>query len=309
MPIKVPDFLPAKQVLKQENIFVMDESRAFRQDIRPLQIIIVNLMPNKQTTETQLLRLIGNSPLQVDVTLLHMESHSSKNTPAEYLSAYYKVFAEVKKFRFDGMIITGAPVEKLDFEDVTYWRELCEIMEWSKEKVCSTLHICWGAQAGLHYHYGIKKYTLEKKMFGIFEHEISPTPSYNNQLLLRGFDTVFFAPHSRHTEVRRNEVASVNQLEILAESKDAGVYLIADTKGKQVFATGHAEYDANTLAEEYFRDLAKGEQILVPKNYFESDDTTKKPLMRWRAHANLLFANWLNYFVYQETPYDLNTVR
>ena len=301
MPIKIPDTLPAKEILAGENIFVMDESHAFHQDIRPLRIAILNLMPTKETTETQLLRLIGNSPLQLDVVLLHPGSYTSKNTPAEHLKSFYKTFEEVKHRRFDGMIITGAPVEQLEFEEVNYWNELTEIFEWSKKNVTSTLHICWAAQAGLYYHYGVPKYSLNEKCFGVFSHTVNePTVK-----LLRGFDEVFHAPHSRHTEVRREDIEESVQLEILSESEEAGIYLVASKDGKQVFVTGHSEYDSDSLRWEYERDVSKGLDIALPLHYYPKDDPTRKPPSIWRAHANLLFSNWLNYYVYQETPFDI----
>jgi homoserine O-succinyltransferase len=302
MPIKVPDNLPAKEVLAQENIFLIDESRAYHQDIRPLKIVILNLMPTKETTETQILRLLGNSPLQVEFTLLHPATHTSKNTSAEHLATFYKTFEEIKNQAFDGMIITGAPVETLNFEEVNYWDELCEIMDWSKENVTSTLHICWGAQAGLYHHYGVPKYDLSCKMFGVFPHTINT----RNVKLLRGFDEMFFVPQSRHTEVKHDDIAKVDDLIILSESEEAGVYLVASKGGKFIFATGHSEYDPETLKLEYDRDINKGLEIAVPKNYFPNDDPKRQPLSTWRAHASLLFANWLNYYVYQETPYDLS---
>ncbi|MCP1306600.1 homoserine O-acetyltransferase MetA [Paenibacillus tyrfis] len=301
MPIKVPDHLPAKEVLVNENIFVMDESVAFRQDIRPLRIVILNLMPTKETTETQLLRLIGNTPLQVEFILLHPKTHTSKNTSLEHLEQFYKTFEDIKHERFDGMIVTGAPVEQLEFEEVNYWEELTQIMEWSKTHVTSTLHICWAAQAGLYYHFGVPKYPLEEKIFGVFPHTIT-TP---NVKLLRGFDELFLVPQSRHTDVRREDVARVEQLDILTESEEAGVYIAATKDGKQIFITGHSEYDACTLKYEYDRDVNKGMEIAIPKNYYPNNDPTRSPLNTWRAHANLLFSNWLNYYVYQETPYDL----
>ncbi|KPV57207.1 homoserine O-succinyltransferase [Paenibacillus sp. A3] len=301
MPIKVPDHLPAKEVLVNENIFVMDESVAFRQDIRPLRIVILNLMPTKETTETQLLRLIGNTPLQVEFILLHPKTHTSKNTSLEHLEQFYKTFEDIKHERFDGMIVTGAPVEQLEFEEVNYWEELTQIMEWSKTHVTSTLHICWAAQAGLYYHFGVPKYPLDEKIFGVFPHTIT-TP---NVKLLRGFDELFLVPQSRHTDVRREDVARVEQLDILSESEEAGVYIAATKDGKQIFITGHSEYDACTLKYEYDRDVNKGMEIAIPKNYYPKDDPTRPPLNTWRAHANLLFSNWLNYYVYQETPYDL----
>jgi homoserine O-succinyltransferase len=301
MPIKVPDNLPAKEVLAQENIFVMDESVAFHQDIRPLRIVILNLMPTKQTTETQLLRLIGNTPLQVEVVLLHPKSHVSKNTPSEHLATFYKTFDDISDERYDGMIITGAPVEQLPFEEVDYWRELQDIMDWTVDNVTSTFHICWGAQAGLYHHYGIPKYQLERKLFGVFPHRVVKP----NTKLLRGFDEVFYVPQSRHTEVRREDVEKRDELEILADSEQAGLYIVASKDGKQIFVTGHSEYDPLTLKWEYDRDRAKGLRIDLPVNYFPDDDPNKMPVSNWRAHANLLFSNWLNYYVYQETPYVL----
>lgn len=300
MPIKIPDQLPAKEILQKENIFVMDESRAYHQDIRPLSIVILNLMPTKQTTETQLLRLIGNTPLQVDCVLLHPKTHQSKNTPAEHLETFYKTFDDIKDRKFDGMIITGAPVEHLEFEDVNYWEELKQIMAWSVDHVTSTFHICWAAQAGLYYHYGIQKYPLDKKLFGVFPH----TVNVPNTKLLRGFDEVFFVPQSRHTEVRREDIEKIPELEILSESEEAGVYIVASRDGRQIFVTGHSEYDPETLKLEYERDVARGLDIDIPKNYFPDDDPKKQPRSCWRAHGNLLFSNWLNYYVYQETPYE-----
>ncbi len=304
MPINIPSNLPAHEILNKENIFIMTEERAFTQDIRPLRIAILNLMPTKIVTETQLLRLVGNSPLQVDITLLHPKSHKSKNTSEEHLSAFYKTFDEICMNKFDGLIITGAPVEQLDFEEVYYWEELVQIMEWSKHNVFSTLHICWGAQAGLYYHYNIPKYQLKEKLFGIFTHKINE--KYIK--LFRGFDDYFDAPHSRHTEVRREDIQKVSDLKIIAESEDAGIYIIIEKHGRQIFVTGHAEYDELTLKKEYDRDIEKGLRIKVPKNYFPEDDTKKSPIVRWRSHANLLFSNWLNYYVYQETPFDLNVI-
>lgn len=305
MPIKIPNNLPAVKTLNEENIFVMDENRAIKQDIRPLKILLLNLMPKKIETETQLSRLLGNTPLQVDLELIHSKSHQSKNTPPEHLLAFYKTFDDVKNNNYDGMIITGAPVENLEFEDVDYWQELCEIMKWSKTHVYSTLHICWGAQAGLYYHYGIKKYGLSEKLFGVFEHVIENKRS----ILFRGYDDIFYAPHSRHTTISREEVEQVKELRILSSSKDAGVYAIATDGGRQIFITGHPEYDANTLANEYFRDLRENKPIKIPKNYFPNDDIEKAPIVSWRSHANLLYSNWLNYYVYQSTPYDLSQIK
>jgi len=300
MPIKIPDNLPAKEVLAGENIFVMDESVAFHQDIRPLRIAILNLMPTKETTETQILRLLGNTPLQVEFVLLHPKTHTSKNTSAEHLETFYKTFDDVRNERFDGMIITGAPVETLEFEDVNYWDELKQIMEWSKTNVTSTLHICWAAQAGLFHHFGVPKYTMEEKIFGVFPH----TVNQSNVKLLRGFDEMFFVPQSRHTEVRREDIEPIEGVDILSESDESGVYLVATKDGKQIFVTGHSEYDPLTLKWEYDRDVNKGMDIAIPRNYFPKDDPTKLPKSQWRAHANLLFSNWLNYYVYQETPFD-----
>jgi len=302
MPVKVQDNLPAIETLKKENIFVMTEHRAITQDIRPLKILILNLMPTKIVTETQILRLISNSALQVEVELMTTATYESKNTSQEHLLAFYKTFDEIKDKRYDGLIITGAPVEMMEFEEVDYWDELCEIMKWAKKNVFSTLFICWGAQAGLYYNYGIKKYLLPKKMFGVFEHDVLD-PS---DALVRGFDEVFYAPHSRHTEVRKEDIEKNDDLKILCTSKDAGVFIVVSKDGKNVFVTGHAEYDRDTLKSEYVRDVGKGLPIEIPRNYFIDDDPDKLPLIRWRAHANLLIGNWLNYYVYQETPYDLN---
>ena len=305
MPIKIPDNLPARETLQNENIFVMDENRAYHQDIRPLRIAIVNLMPTKITTETQLMRVLGNTALQVEVALLHPATHQSKNTSEDHLKNFYKTFSEVKDEKFDGLIITGAPVEQLDFEDVNYWEELTGIMDWAKHHVFSTFYICWAAQAGLYYHYQIPKYPLPAKMFGVFEHKVCQKYSR----LLRGFDDVFFAPHSRYTEIRGEDIEKVPEIELLAHSGDAGVYIVASRDRRHVFVTGHSEYDPLTLKAEYDRDIAKGLSIAVPKNYFPNDDPGKEPLVRWRSHANLLFQNWLNYYVYQETPYDLNEIQ
>lgn len=302
VPIKIPDSLPAKEILIKENIFVMDETRAYTQDIRPLKIVILNLMPTKIETETQLLRLLSNTPLQVDVTLLHMATHESKNTPKEHLIKFYNVFDDVRSEKFDGMIITGAPVELLDFEQVDYWDELKEIMDWTRTNVYSTMFICWGAQAALFHFYGIPKVPLEKKLFGIFPHEIA----HRDYVLLRGFDDIFYAPHSRHTGIDRNAVDRTEDIEILAQSDEAGLYLMAAKEGRQIFLTGHPEYDAYTLKQEYDRDVSRGLPIDIPKNYFPEDDPNRPPIVDWRGHANLLFSNWLNYFIYQETPFDLN---
>ena len=304
MPIKIPNELPATKVLTDENIFVMTQTRAMTQDIRPLRILLLNLMPTKIDTETQLARLLGNTPLQVELELIHTRSHVSKNTPQEHLFAFYKTFDEVEDQRFDGMIITGAPVEHLPFEEVEYWDELCRIMEWSKTHVHSTFHICWGAQAGLYYHFGIPKYPLEEKLFGIFQHKVIRKSS----ILFRGFDDAFLVPHSRHTTVRWADVEAEPRLKILAGSPVAGLYAMSTENGKQVFITGHSEYDRDTLKKEYFRDKDAGLPIHVPWNYFPNDDDTKEPPVTWRSHANLLYANWLNYFVYQSTPYELDRI-
>ena len=300
MPIKIPNDLPAAATLQSENIFVMPETRAVTQDIRPLEILILNLMPTKIETETQFSRLLGNSPLQVHLEFLHTRSHVAKNVSAEHLFTFYKTFDEIRDCRYDGMVITGAPVELMPFEEVEYWDELCQIMEWSKTHVHSTLHICWGAQAGLYYHYGIQKHRLPQKLFGVFPHRVE----YKNPILLRGFDDVFMVPHSRHTMVLRGDIEKVPALKIAAGSEEAGVYAIFTAGGHQVFLTGHAEYDPDTLKREYERDKALGLPISVPKNYFPNDDDTRQPMVTWRSHAHLLFSNWLNYFVYQTTPYD-----
>lgn len=304
MPIKIPDSLPASKILENENIFVMTEHRAQHQDIRPLRIAILNLMPKKIETETQLLRLLGNSPIQVDIELLQTKSYTSKNTPSEHLFKFYKTFDDIKHERFDGMIITGAPIEQLPFDEVEYWDELCQIMEWSKTNVYSTLHICWGAQAGLYYHYSIPKYPLDQKMFGVFQHDLL----VENHPVARGFDETFYVPHSRHTTVMQSDIEKIPALEILAASEKAGVYMVGRRDGRQFFITGHSEYDRGTLASEYFRDVDKGLPIDVPEHYFPNDDPTQKPLYTWRGHANLLFCNWLNYYVYQATPYDLENL-
>ncbi|MBR2043364.1 MAG: homoserine O-succinyltransferase [Clostridia bacterium] len=304
MPIRIPNDLPAVKTLLNENIFVMPEQRAVTQDIRPLKILLLNLMPNKIATETQLSRLLGNTPLQVELELIHTSSYHSKNTSSEHLLAFYKTFDDVKDQKFDGMIITGAPVEKMEFEEVEYWNELCEIMEWTKTHVHSTFHICWGAQAGLYYHYGIGKYPLESKLFGVFEH----TADYKNSMLLRGFDDKFFVPHSRHTTVKREDIEKVPALKIVASSEKAGIYALLTENGKQVFITGHSEYDANTLKDEYLRDISRGDPIDIPENYFPDNDPEKEPQVTWRSHAHLLYSNWLNYFVYQTTPYDISKI-
>ena len=304
MPIKITNDLPAKKTLESENIFVMTENRAMTQDIRPLEIAILNLMPTKIATETQLLRLLGNTPLQVNVSLVKT-SHISKNTPEKHLLSFYNTFDDIQHKKFDGMIITGAPVEHLEFEKVDYWEELVRIMDWTTTNVTSTFHICWGAQAALYHHYGINKVPLPQKMFGVFPHSVTR----KTKMLLRGFDDVFYAPHSRHTGICEADVRRVKELEILATSKEAGVYIITSKKGKRIFVTGHSEYDHMTLAEEYFRDREKGLAIAVPKNYFPDDNPAKAPLVNWRAHANLLYSNWLNYHVYQATPYNLDEIK
>ena len=304
MPIRIPNDLPATEILQQENIFVMTQTRAMTQDIRPLEIVVLNLMPTKIVTETQLTRLLGNTPLQVHLELMHTKSHRSKNVAQEHLLTFYKTFDELKERKFDGMVITGAPVEQMEFEDVDYWDELCQIMEWSKTHVHSTFHICWGAQAGLYYHYGIRKYPLPEKLFGVYPH----TADYKRSILLRGFDDTFYVPHSRHTTVSREDIEAVPGLKIIASSAEAGVYAVMNKEGHQIFITGHAEYDPLTLESEYVRDKNLGKPIHVPENYYPNDDDTQEPIVRWRGHANLLFSNWLNYFVYQTTPYDIMTI-
>lgn len=302
MPIRIPTGLPARETLENENIFVMNEFRASHQDIRPLKIGVLNLMPTKITTETQLIRLLSNSSLQIELTLLQTATHKSSHTSAEHMASFYKNFDDIKDKNFDGLIITGAPVENLDFTEVNYWDELCGIMDWSKNHVFSTLHICWAAQAGLYHHFGVNKHPLDKKMFGVFKHyAINP-----NHPILRGFDEEFLAPHSRHTEIREEDIAKVPELELVAKSDEAGPYIISAKNTRMVFVTGHSEYDFDTLSKEYFRDVERGLAIDVPKNYFPNDDPTKRPRNLWRGHANLLFSNWLNYFVYQNTPYDLS---
>ncbi len=301
MPIRIPNDLPAAGTLQQENIFVMTENRAISQDIRPLEIVLLNLMPTKVATETQFTRLLGNTPLQVHLELMQVSSHKSKNTSEEHMLAFYKTFEELKDRKFDGMVITGAPLEHLAYEDVDYWKELCEIMEWSKTNVHSTIHICWGAFAGLYYHYGIDCIRLQEKVFGVFPH----VADYKRAILLRGFDDVFYVPHSRYFGIDRAKVEAEPKLKILASSEKSGVYAVMNEGGRQIFITGHSEYDADTLQKEYMRDKNLGIPIAVPENYFPNDDDTKEPLVRWRGHANLLFSNWLNYFVYQTTPYDI----
>lgn len=304
MPLNIPDKLPAVDVLEKENIFVMKETRAIHQDIRPLKVVILNLMPLKIATEAHILRLLSNSPLQVEITLIHAENHISKNTPIEHLETFYDSFSHIKNQKFDGMIITGAPVELMEFDQVDYWEDLQEIMDWTRTHVTSTLFICWGAQAGLYHFFNIPKYNLPKKMFGVFNHTL------NNPLipLIRGFDEEFQAPHSRYTEVKKEDIEKVSDLEIVAESDEAGIFIIMSKNGRQIFVTGHAEYDPITLKEEYERDLKKGLDIDIPKNYFPDNNPNKTPKMRWKSHANLLFSNWLNYYVYQMTPYNLDEI-
>lgn len=304
MPIKIPESLPAYGTLSKENIFVMTEDRAQHQDIRPLEIAILNIMPDKITTETQLLRLIGNTPLQVNTVLLKTATYSPTNTSAQHLESFYVTFENIKRRKFDGLIITGAPVETMRFEDVFYWDELKAIMEWSRTHVFSTMHICWGAQAGLYYHYGIPKYPLPEKKFGVFAHSLNG----DNVKLLRGFDDVYYVPHSRHTEVVRGDIEKDKRLEILSESEESGIYIVSAMDGRQIFVMGHPEYDQYSLQREYERDIKKGMKMAVPANYYPNDDTQLKPEVRWRSHANLLFANWLNYYVYQETPYSLEQI-
>ncbi len=304
MPVNIPHALPARKTLESENVFVMSEERAGHQDIRPLKIAIVNLMPTKVDTETQLLRLLGNTPLQVQITLLRMRTHEPKNTAREHLEAFYATFDQVRGEKFDGLVVTGAPVELLPFEEVDYWPELCEVMDWSADHVFSTLHVCWGAQAGLYRHFGIKKYQLPEKMFGVFQHRVLDPRSR----ILSGFDEVFPAPHSRYTEVRAEEIRATRGLSLLAESDQAGVYLVASEDGRQLFVTGHPEYDRFTLKGEYDRDVARGLPIAVPRNYFPDDDPTRPPMVTWRSHAFLLYANWLNYCVYQRTPFDVQAI-
>ena len=304
MPIQIPNDLPAAGVLQNENIFVMKQTRAETQQIRPLEIVLLNLMPTKIVTETQLSRVLGNTPLQVHLELMMVTSHQSKNTPQDHLLSFYKTFDALKDRKFDGMVITGAPVENMAFEEVDYWPELAEIMEWSKTHVHSTFHICWAAQAGLYYHYGINKRPLPEKLFGVYPHKAD----YKRAILLRGFDDEFYVPHSRHTTVDRSDIESAPGLKILASSEEAGVYIVMNKEGRQIFVTGHSEYDADTLEREYLRDKNLGLPIHVPVNYYPNDDDTQPPIVRWRSHANLLYSNWLNYFVYQTTPYDIMTV-
>lgn len=304
MPIKIPNALPARQILEDENIFVMTETRARTQDIRPLKIALLNLMPTKIATETQISRLIGNTPLQVELELIQTSTHISTHVSESHMQTFYKTFDEIKDVFFDGMIITGAPVEHLNFEDVDYWDELCEIMEWTKSHVHSTFHICWGAQAGLYYHYGVKKYPLSEKLFGVFKHMVVKKDS----ILMRGFDDEFYVPHSRYTTVRMEDIERIPDIKILAKSEEAGLYAASTKRGRQIFITGHSEYDRDTLLNEYNRDVSSGVKIRIPKNYFPSDDPSAEPVMRWRGHANLLYSNWLNYFVYQTTPYEITDI-
>ncbi|MDR0960972.1 MAG: homoserine O-succinyltransferase [Mediterranea sp.] len=305
MPLNLPDKLPAIELLKEENIFVIDNTRATGQDIRPLRIVVLNLMPLKITTETDLIRLLSNTPLQVEILFMKIKSHTPKHTPVEHMKAFYTDFEKMRDEKFDGMIVTGAPVEQMPFEEVTYWNELTDIFDWAQTHVTSTLYICWAAQAGLYHHYGIPKYALDKKMFGIFEHHAL----HPQHFIFRGFDDVFFVPHSRHTEIRREDILRVPQLTLLSESREAGVHLVMARGGREFFVTGHSEYSPLTLDGEYRRDLKKGLLIEVPRNYYVNDDPAKGVQVRWRAHANLFFSNWLNYFVYQETPFNINDIR
>ncbi len=305
MPIKISNDLPARKTLTGENIFVMTETRALKQDIRPLKILLLNLMPKKITTETQILRLLSNSPLQTEIELIRTSSHQSKNTPEDHLLSFYKSFDDIKYNKYDGLIITGAPVEHLNFEEVDYWQELCEIMDWSQKNVTSTFHICWAAQAALYHHYGIEKHMLDKKMFGVFRHKVLR----KNTKILRGFDDYFYAPHSRHTAIDRQSIADCADLSVLAESPEAGVYIVKSKGGKNFFVTGHSEYDAETLHEEYMRDLGKRSDVEMPINYYPDNDPSKKPVVSWRSHANLLYTNWLNYYVYQATPYNIHKIK
>lgn len=305
MPLNIPSNLPAVKELQKENIFVKDSESASTQDIRPLKIIVLNLMPLKITTETDLIRLLSNTPLQIELDFMRIKSHTSKNTPIEHLLTFYKDFDSLRKERYDGMIITGAPVENFEYKEVTYWEELTEIFDWAKTHVTSTLFICWAAQAGLYHYYGIPKYPLNKKMFGVFKHTVSDRLNP----IFRGFDDLFYVPHSRHSEVKRCDIEKVSGLKILSESPEAGVYMVQGRNGREFFIMGHSEYAPNTLADEYFRDKGKGLEIEIPMNYFENDNPENKPLVRWRSHANLLFTNWLNYFVYQRTPYNIHRIR
>ena len=304
MPLNLPDGLPAIDLLREENIFVIDQTRAEHQDIRPLKIVILNLMPLKIATETDLLRLLSNTPLQVEIDFLQIEGHTPKNTPQDHLDAFYQTFSQIKKKKFDGMIITGAPVEHLPFEEVDYWSEICEIFDWAEKNVTSTMFICWASQAGLYHHYGIPKYPLARKMFGIFDHKVS-----NKKLpLFRGFDDIFKAPHSRHTELKAKDFTDIPEVQILSESDKAGVYMAIAESGKQIFVTGHPEYSLRTLDREFKRDLEKGLSIEIPENYYPENKADERPILSWRSHANLLFMNWLNYYVYQETPYNIQDI-
>jgi homoserine O-succinyltransferase len=305
MPIKIPADLPANSILRDENIFCITEKRALKQDIRPLKIALLNIMPTKIVTETQLIRLLGNTPLQIEIDFLHTSTYKGKNTSEEHIQSFYKSFDEVKHQKYDGMIITGAPVEKLEFEDVNYWKELEEIMEWTKTNVTSTFHICWAALAGLYYHYGIEKIGVDKKVFGVFEHKVLRKKS----MLVRGFDDIFYAPHSRYSTVSIADIKKNPQLQLISESDEAGAYIVASKDKKQIFVTGHSEYDSDTLKLEYERDINLGKPIEIPKNYFKDDNPQKQPIVKWRSHANLLFYNWLNYYVYQTTPYDINSIK
>lgn len=305
LPIKIPDNLPAAKVLQNENIFVMTEDRANSQQIRPLKIVILNLMPKKTVTETQLIRLLSNTPLQVDITLVNMKSHKSKNISEEYLAKFYTYFDDIKHEKFDGLIVTGAPVETMEFDEVDYIDELRDIMEWSVHNVYSTLHICWGAQVGLNYHYNVKKYELKEKMFGVFKHTVNE----DKCPLLRGMDDEFYAPHSRHTGVKAEDIKKISKLKIVSESEKAGPYIVMTEDGRQIFVTGHPEYDSNTLGDEYFRDISKGLEIKKPYHYFKDDDPEKKPMVTWKSAANILFYNWLNYYVYQETPFQIENIK
>ncbi len=305
MPLNIPDKLPAIEILKHENIFVMDTSRATTQDIRPLKIAFLNLMPIKIDTETDLIRVLSNSPLQVELEFIKLKSHTSKNTPIEHMEQFYITFSKIKKHKYDGLIITGAPVEQIPFEDVKYWAELCEIFDWAKTNVTSSFFICWGAQAALYHYYGVPKHDLSKKMFGVFEHTVNEPQNP----IFRGFDDIFYAPHSRHTETRREDILKVPELTIMSESADAGVYMAMARAGREFFVTGHSEYAPGTLNTEYKRDVKKGLPIEVPKNYYPNNDPSQEPVVRWRSHANLLFTNWLNYFVYQETPFNIEEIK
>lgn len=305
MPLRIPDKLPAIDILKKENIFVMDDTRAHTQDIRPLKIVILNLMPLKITTETDLIRLLSNTPLQIDITFMKLKSHTPKNTPIEHMMMFYKDFDLIKANKFDGMIITGAPIETYDYEDVTYWKEVTKIFDWAKSHVTSTLYICWAAQAGLYHHYGIPKYMLKKKMFGIFEqHCTAPLLP-----IFRGFDDIFYMPHSRHTEIRKEDILKNNKLNLIAESEESGVGIVMANNGREFYITGHFEYSPYTLDKEYKRDAGKRNDVDIPKNYYKDNNPANKPVVRWKAHANLFFTNWINYYVYQETPYDINLIK